>query len=91
VVDQVYTFLGPDPKNPKMLNVGMEARVALELAENVTAKIRTQEGKGSLTFDAEAGRIVNSRGSQKMEMVISDRGQDIVQSTETTSTMTLDR
>jgi hypothetical protein len=91
VVDQVYTFLGPDPKTPKVLNVGMEARVSLEPAENVTAKIRTQDGKGSLSFDAEAGRIVNSRGSQKMEMVISDRGQDIVQSTETTSTMTLDR
>jgi hypothetical protein len=91
VVDQVYTFQGPDPKSPKLLNVGMEARVSLEPAENVTAKIRAQEGKGSLTFDAEAGRIVNSRGNQKMEMVISDRGQDIVQSTETTSTMTLDR
>ena len=90
VIDQVFTFQGPDPKTPKLLLVGMEARVTLEPAENVTAKIRTQEGKGSLTFDAEAGRILNSRDNQKMELVISDRGQDIVQSTETTSIMTLE-
>jgi hypothetical protein len=89
-VDQVYTFQGPDSKNPKLMVVGMDARVTLEPAENVTAKIRMQEGKGSLTFDAETGRIVNTRTNQKMEMVISDRGQDIVQSTETTSTMMLE-
>jgi hypothetical protein len=89
-VDQVYTFQGPDAKNPKLMLVGMDARVTLEPAENVTAKIRMQDGKGSLTFDAEGGRIVNSRANQKMEMVISDRGQDIVQTTETNSTMTLE-
>jgi hypothetical protein len=90
VVDQVYTLQGPDAKNPKLLVVGMEARVSLEPAENVTAKIRMQEGKGSLTFDTESGRIVNSRSNQRMELVISDRGQDIVQTTETNSTMTLE-
>jgi hypothetical protein len=90
VIDKVFTFQGPDPKSPRLLLVGMESRATLEPAENVTVKIRAQEGKGSLTFDAEAGRIVNSRGNQKMEMVISDRGQDIVQATETTSVMTLE-
>jgi hypothetical protein len=90
VVDQVYSFQGPDPKDPNLLLIGMEARVALEPAESVTAKIRLQEGKGSITFDAESGRIVASRVNQKMEMVISDRGQDLVQTTETTSTMMLD-
>jgi hypothetical protein len=90
VVDQVYSFQGPDPKDPKLLLIGMEARVALEPAQDVTAKIRAQEGKGSLTFDPESGRIVSSRVNQKMEMVISDRGQDLVQTTETTSTMMLD-
>ena len=90
VVDQVYTFQGPDLKNPKLSVIGMEARVSLQPAENVTAKIRTQEGKGSLTFDTDAGRIVSTRSNQKMEMVISDRGQEIVQTTETTSTMALE-
>ena len=89
-LDQVFTFQGPDPKAPRLLTVGIEARASLEPAENVTAKIRAQEGKGSLTFDAEAGRIVNSRISQKMELLVSDRGQEIVQATETTSSMTLE-
>ena len=70
VVDKIFTFQGPDPKDPKLLLVGMEARWRSSPRENVTAKIRAQEGKGSLTFDAEAGRIVNSRSVQKMEMLI---------------------
>jgi hypothetical protein len=89
-VDQVFSFQGPDSKSPNLLLVAVEARVTLEPAENVSAKIRAQEGKGSLTFDAAAGRIVNSRNNQKMEMIITDRGQDIVQSTETNSVMTLE-
>ena len=80
--DKVFTFQGPDPKTPRLLLVGIEARASLEPAESVTAKIRKQEGTGSLTFDAEAGRIVNSRNKQKMEMIITDRGQDIVQSSD---------
>jgi hypothetical protein len=88
-VEQVFTFLGPDPKTPALLLVGIEAKIALAPAENVAAKIRTQEAKGSLTFDSAAGRIVNNRSNQKLEMTITDRGQEIVQSTETTSAMTL--
>jgi hypothetical protein len=90
MIDKVFTLQGPDPKTPKLLLVGMEARVSLMPAENVTAKIRAQEGKGSLIFDSLAGRIVSSRGNQKMELVITDRGQEIIQTTETTSTMTLE-
>jgi len=89
VMDKVFTFQGPDPKDPKLMLIGMEGRVTLEPGENVTAKIRAQEGKGSLTFDAEAGRIVNSRGTQRTEMVMSSMGQEIDQTTEMTSTMTL--
>jgi hypothetical protein len=89
-IDQVFTFQGPDSKTPKLLLVGIEAKVSLEPAENVTAKIRKQEATGSLTFDAEAGRIVNSRNKQKMEMIITDRGQEIIQSSDTTTTMTLE-
>jgi hypothetical protein len=89
VMDKVFTFQGPDPKDPKLVLIGMEGRVTLEPGENVTAKIRAQEGKGSLTFDAEAGRIVNSRGTQRTEMVMSSMGQEIDQTTEMTSTMTL--
>jgi hypothetical protein len=89
-LDKVFTFQGPDSKTPRLLLLTIDAKASLEPAENVTAKIRAQEGTGSLTFDAEAGRIVNSRNKQKMEMIITDRGQDIIQSSDTTSTMTLE-
>jgi hypothetical protein len=89
-LDKVFTFQGPDPKTPRLLLVSIEAKTSLEPAESVTAKIRTQEGTGSLTFDAESGRIVNSRNKQKMEMIITDRGQEIIQSSDTTTIMTLE-
>jgi hypothetical protein len=89
VLDKVFTFQGPDPKDPKLLLIGMESRVALEPGENVTTKIRSQEGKGSLVFDSEAGRIASSRGTQRTELLISSMGQEIDQTTEMTSTMTL--
>jgi hypothetical protein len=89
-IDQVFTFQGPDSKAPRLLLVGIDAKVSLEPAENVLAKIRKHEGTGSLTFDAETGRIVRSSSKQKMELIITDRGQDIVQSSDTTTTMTLE-
>jgi hypothetical protein len=89
VIDKVFTFQGPDPKDPRLKLIGMESRVALEPGENVSAKIRSQEGKGSLIFDSEAGRIVNSRGTQRTELLMSSMGQEIDQITEMTSTMTL--
>jgi len=91
VTDKIFTFQGADPKKTNILLIGMETRVALEPVPNspITAKIRTQDGKGSITFDAEAGRIVNTRGTEKTEMLISAQGQDIDQTTESTSSMTL--
>ena len=37
--------------------IAMEGKVALEPGGDGTAKIRSQDGKGSLTFDAESGRL----------------------------------
>jgi hypothetical protein len=90
VIDKVFTFQGPDPKDPKLILIGMESRVTLEPAENVSAKIRSQEGKGSLIFDSEAGRIVSSRGTQKTNMLMASMGQELEQTTEMTSTMMLE-
>ena len=89
VLDRSFTFQGPDPKNPKLLLIAMEGKVTLEPAANVTVKIRSQDGKGSISFDNESGRIVSSRGTQKTEMVISAQGQEIDQTTETNSVMNL--
>jgi len=89
VMDKVFTFQGPDPKDPKLMLIGMEGRMSVEPGENVTAKIRAQEGKGNLVFDAEAGRIVSSHSTQRTEVLMSSMGQEIDQTTEMTSTMTL--
>jgi hypothetical protein len=89
VTDRVFTFQGPDPKNPRLMLIGSESRVSLEPAENVAAKIRSQESKGSLTFDAEAGHLVGNRLTQKMELTMSVMGQEVQQTSDTTSVMTL--
>jgi hypothetical protein len=90
VTEKVFTYQGPDSKNPKLLLIGMEARASLEATENSAAKIRSQGGKGSLAFDADAGRVVVTRSNQKMEVSISIMGQAIEQATESTSTMSLE-
>jgi hypothetical protein len=89
VLDRSFTFQGADPKSPNLMQITMEGRVSLEPASNVTAKIRAQDGKGSLTFDKQSGRLVSSRGAQKTDMVITAGGQEADQTTETTSVMTL--
>jgi hypothetical protein len=89
VSEKVFTFQGPDPKNPQVLIVNMEDKAALEPAENVEIKIRSQDGKGSLSFDPKAGCLINSRSVQKMELSASDMGQQSEQTTETTLTVTL--
>ena len=89
VLDKSFTFQGPDPKNPDLVQFTMEGRVTIEPGPNVTVKIRAQDGKGSVTFDKQNGRMANSRGTQKTEMVIATQGQELDQTTETTSVMTL--
>jgi Family of unknown function (DUF6263) len=92
ITDKDFTYQGPDPKSPKLAIIAVQAKVALEPAENSkgTIKIRAQDGKGTLTFDTEAGRVVSSTSTQKLEMVISDMGQQFEQNTESTSDMTLE-
>ncbi len=89
VLDRSFTFQGPDSKNPNLMYITMDGHVTLEPAPNMPAKIRAQEGKGSVTFDVQAGRLQSSKGTQKTEMVITDDGQERDEITETNSTMTL--
>lgn len=90
VTDRVYTFQGADPNSPKLMVIGMDTRVSLEPGESLTVKIRSQEGKGSLIFDTEWGRVVSTRGTQKMDMSFTANGQTADQVTETTAVMTLE-
>lgn len=92
VVAKSFTFQGPDPKNPALVQVDTETKVDLEPGENTgySAKMRTQEGKGRLDFNIESGRITATTLTQKMELLIAaPMDQNIDQITETTSTMTL--
>ncbi len=76
VLDKSFTFQGPDAKNPNLMQITMEGRVSIEPAPNVMVKIRAQEGKGTLTFDKQNGRLVSSRGTQKTDMLIVQGGQE---------------
>jgi hypothetical protein len=95
VVDKTFTALGADPKNPAVLRIGTETKLAIEPQENagVSAKLQSQEGKGSMAFDTVSGRILSTTLTQKMQMQIAnpmDPNQKIEQTTETTSTMMLE-
>jgi hypothetical protein len=77
-------------KPTNLLRIAMETRVSIEPTESLTVKIRSQESKGSLIFDTATGRVVSTRGTQKMDMSISSMGQTVDQITENESTMTLE-
>jgi hypothetical protein len=93
VMDKIFTFQGPDPKSAKLMSIGTETKVSLEPAENATVsgKIMATEGRGSLVFDADAGRIVSSRLTQKVEMQLSGPAEQRIEQTETSSRMTLEQ
>ncbi len=59
VVEKTFTTLGPDPQNPALVLIGTETKLSIEPQENagISAKIQSQEGKGSMTFDTASGRI----------------------------------
>ncbi len=82
VLERSFTYQGPDPKDPNLVQISMDGKVSLEPAPNVTVKVRSQDGKGTLTFDKQNGRLISSRGNQKTDMVIAFMGQEIDQTTD---------
>jgi len=91
VMDKTYTFEGPDSKDAGLLQILLDNKVTLEPAadSNVAVKITSQEGKGQFSFDAQAGRVVSSRVDDRLQMSLSIMGQELQQSTDTVTTMTL--
>jgi Family of unknown function (DUF6263) len=91
VLDRTFTYQGPDPKSPTLQLVDLQTTVRIEPIEgsDVKAAIRKQEGKGSITIDGDAGRVVSTRMGLKLDIGLSGMGQSVEQSTETNSTMTL--
>jgi hypothetical protein len=91
IMERTFTYQGPDQKSPNLQLVGIEVTAKIEPIEgaDIKAVIRRQEGKGSMTIDGEAGRVVNVRLSQKFDMAVTLMGQSIEQSTEMNTSMTL--
>jgi hypothetical protein len=91
VMDKIYTFEGPDEKAPGLLRISLNTKVALEPAadSNIAVKISSQKGEGAISFDPQAGRIVSSRVNDKLQMMLSVMGQELQQTTETLTSMTL--
>ncbi|MGZ3302399.1 MAG: DUF6263 family protein [Isosphaeraceae bacterium] len=91
VMDKTYTFDGPSPKDPGLLQILLDTKVTLEPAadSNIAVKITSQKGTGEFAFDPQAGRVVSSRVNDKLQMSLSVMGQEIEQSTDTVTSMTL--
>jgi hypothetical protein len=91
-VDRTFTYQGPDPKSPNLLLVRIDSTAKIEPIEgsDVKAAIRKQEGKGSMSIDGQAGRVVSTRLGLKLDIAVTaGTGQVIEQSSETSSSMTL--
>jgi hypothetical protein len=91
VMDKTYTYEGVDPKEAALVKIGLDTKVALEPAadSNVAVKITSHSGKGDFAFDPQVGRMVTSRVKDKMQMSLSVMGQDLEQSSDSITTMTL--
>jgi len=92
--EKTYSYQGPDAKNPELILVDTETKVSLEPNNtgDFTAKIRSQQGKGKLAFDLALGRIVSTSMDQTLELSIAaPMNQNIEQTTQTRSVMTLQR
>jgi hypothetical protein len=91
VMDRTFTYQGPDPRNPNLQLVGIDTTAKIEPMDGQDAKatIRNQEGKGSLTVDSQAGRVVSTRFGLKLDMAVTAMGQSIEQSTEMNTSMSL--
>ena len=92
VMDKTYTFDGPSPKQAGLLQILVDTKVTLEPAadSNVAVKITSQKATGKFEFDPQAGRIVSSRVNDKLQMSLSEMGQELEQlTTDTVTSMTL--
>jgi hypothetical protein len=91
IMDKTYTYRGPDSANADLLRISLDTKVTLERAadSNVDVKISSQKGTGEFKFNSKEGRIVSSEVNDKLEMSLSIMGQELQQTTDTVTKMTL--
>lgn len=92
ILDRTFTYQGPDPRSPQLRLIGVESSAKVEPIPGADVKvaIRKQEGHGNMTLDAQAGHVVSTRLGLKIELVVTaGQGQTIEQTSESSSSMTL--
>ena len=91
VMDKTYTYDGPSTKEAGVDLILLDTKVTLEPAadSNIAVKITSQKGTGEFTFDPKDGRVVSSRVNDKLQMSLSVMGQELEQTTDTVTSMTL--
>ncbi len=92
VIDKTYGYEGPDEQaGGHVEKIGLVSKIDLEPAPDskITAKIKSHEGKGSFDFDNDAGRVIRSHVTEKMEMVMNIMNTDVKQNIDTTTDMKL--
>lgn len=92
LIDKTYSYEGPDPSAGKDI-VRIDLATKLDVhpmpGNNINVEVKTQEGKGSFFFDNAAGRVSDSRVSEKVEMVFKLQNNEFTQGNETTTSMKL--
>ena len=90
LLNKTYTFDGPS-KEAGVDLILLDTKVTLEPAadSNIAVKITAQKGTGEFTFDPQAGRVISSQVNDHLKMSLSVMGQELEQSTDTVTSMTL--
>ncbi len=91
VMDKTYTFDGPSSKQAGLERILLDTKVNLEPAadSNIAVKVTAQKGTGEFLFDPQAGRVISSQVNDRLQMSLSVMGQELEQTTETVTSMTL--
>jgi hypothetical protein len=91
-VDNTSTYEGPASRDGKQVEqIALKPKMTMEADGNagLSAKLKSQDAKGTAYFDNKAGRLVESKMNQTMEMEFSVGGQTINQKVEGTMTVKL--
>jgi hypothetical protein len=99
VMETIYRYEGPETRDGKTLDkitmsIAFKTEEAKEQGEKKAeakpmVEFKDQTGGGTLLFDAEAGRLLETSGKTKMKVDVSVMGQKISQDIETNTQMKL--
>ncbi len=88
----ISTYEGPTTRDGNQLEqIALKPKMTIEADNNadVSVKVKSQDAKGTAYFDNKAGRFVEMKMTQTMEMEVSAGGQTLSQKIEKTVSMKL--